>query len=96
MGKNRDQPLFRITISTLTGVEMSFLVKRGYRWTHLSKDLWDQLLKQNIVSKDSSVSYDVACDGRRVDWGKKLKDYNVRDDVDHLPHLTLVLRRPGF
>ena len=96
MGKNRDQPLFRITISTMTGVEMSFLVKRGYRWTHLGPYLWRGMLKRKIVSRDSNVSYDVACDGKRVDWGKKLRDYNIRDDVDPLPALTLVLRRPGF
>jgi hypothetical protein len=30
-----------------------------------------------------------------MDWGKKFRDYNIRDDVDVLPALTVVLRRFG-
>ena len=36
MGKNTQQPLFRITVSTLDGEGMSFLVKRGYTVNTLS------------------------------------------------------------
>jgi hypothetical protein len=95
MGKNTHQPLFRITVSTLDGVEMSFLVKRGYVIGTLGPRLWGQMLKRNIVSKNSHVSYDLACDGVKMVWGKKLKDYNIRDDVDVLPALVVVLRRLG-
>ena len=95
MGKHTHQPLFRITVSTLDGVEMSFWVKRGYTVNSLSPRLWNQMLKRNIVSKNSHTSYDLACDGVKMVWGKKLKDYNIRDDVDVLPALVVVLRRLG-
>ena len=95
MGKNTHQPLFRITVSTLDGVEMSFLVKRGYTVNTLSPRLWNQMLKRNIVSRNSDACLDLACDGVRMDWSKKLKDYNIRDDVDVLPALVVVVRRFG-
>ena len=95
MGKNTHQPLFRITVSTLNGVEMSFLVKLGYTVNTLGPRLWNQMLKRNIVSRNTGTCYDLACDGVKMDWGKKLKDYNVRDDVDVLPALVVVLRRLG-
>ena len=95
MGKNTHQPLFRITVSTLNGVEMPFLVKRGYTVHTLGPRLWDQMLKRKIVSKNSHTSYDLACDGVKMDWSKKLRDYNIRDDVDVLPALVVVLRRVG-
>ena len=95
MGKNTHQPLFRITVSTLDGVEMSFLVKRGYTVNTLSPRLWNQMLKRNIVSRNAGACLDLACDGVKMDWSKKLKDYNIRDDVDVLPALVVVLRRPG-
>ena len=53
------------------------------------------MLKRKIVSKNSHTSYDLACDGVKMDWSKKLRDYNIRDDVDVLPALVVVLRRPG-
>ena len=98
MGKNTHQPLFRITVSTLSGVEMPFLVKRGYCVHTLGPRLWNQMLKRNIVSRNTGnagTSYDLACDGVKMDWSKKLRDYNIRDDVDVLPALVVVLRRPG-
>ena len=95
MGKNTHQLLFRITVSTLNGVEMSFLVKRGYTINTLGPRLWNQMLKRNIVSMNSHTCFDLACDGVKMVWGKKLKDYNIRDDVDVLPALVVVLRRPG-
>ena len=95
MGKNTHQPLFRITVSTLNGVEMSFLVKRGYTVNTLSPRLWSRMLKLNIVSRNAGACLDLACDGVKMDWSKKLRDYNIRDNVDVLPALVVVLRRPG-
>jgi hypothetical protein len=95
MGKNTHQPLFRITISVLSGVEMSFWVKRGYTISHLGRPLWDKMLRHKIVSEDDQICYSLACDGVRMDWSKKFRDYNIRDDVDVLPALTVVLRRFG-
>ena len=95
MGKNTHQPLFRITVSTLSGVEMPFLVKRGYCVHTLGPRLWNQMLKRNIVSGNSDACLDLACNGVKMDWSKQLKDYNIRDDVDVLPALVVVLRRFG-
>ena len=71
------------------------MVKRGYCVFSLSPRLWTEMRKRNIVSMNSHTCYDLACDGVKMDWSKKLKDYNIRDDVDVLPALVVVLRRPG-
>ena len=95
MAKNTKQPLFRISVSTLDGVEMKFLVKRGYQVSNLAPRLWKKMLKLNIVSKNTDACLDLACDGVKMSWSKKLKDYNIRDDVDVSPALVVVLRRFG-
>ena len=95
MGKNTKQPLFRISVSTLDGVEMKFLVKRGYQVSNLAPRLWKKMLKLNIVSKNTDACLDLACDGVKMSWSKKLKDYNIRDDVNVSPALVVVLRRFG-
>ena len=95
MGKNTNKPMFRISVSTLSGVEMSFLVKRGYRFSHLGPLLWEETLCQGIVSRWDRTSYDLVCDGEKVDWNCKLKDYSISEDVEILPSLVVVLRRPG-
>jgi hypothetical protein len=95
MGKNKNKPMFRISVSTLSGVEMSFLVKRGYRFSHLGPLLWEEMLCRGIVSRWDRTSYDLVCDGEKVDWNCKLMDYNIRDDVEILPSLVVVLRRTG-
>ena len=71
------------------------MVKRGYTVSNLAPRLWNQMLKRNMVSRNSDACLDLACDGVKMDWNKKLKDYNIRDDVDVLPALVVVLRRPG-
>jgi hypothetical protein len=63
MGKNTQQPLFRITVLTLDGMDMSFLVKRGYTISNLAPRLWNQMLKRNIVSGNSDACLDLACNG---------------------------------
>jgi len=95
MGKNKNQPLFRITISTVSGVEMKFWVKRGYTISHVAPWLWRELVKRNIHSKNSNVCYSLTCDDVRMDWAKKFRDYNIRDDVDVLPKIVVVFRLFG-
>jgi hypothetical protein len=94
MGKNKNKPMFRISVSTLSGVEMSFLVKRGYSFSYLGPLLWEKL-RLGIVSRWDHTSYVLVCSGKKVVWSCKLMDYNVRDDVEILPSLVVVLRRPG-
>ena len=76
-------------------MEMSFWVKRGYTISYLGRPLWVKMLRHNIVSKDSSLCYVLVCDGVKMNWGNKFRDYNIRDGVDVLPALTVVLRRVG-
>ena len=71
------------------------MVKRGYAVNTLGPRLWNEMLKHNIVSRNTGTCLDLACDGVKMDWGKKLKDYNIRDIVDASPALVVVLRRVG-
>ena len=95
MGKHKSKPMFRISVSTLIGVEMPFLVKRSYSFSHLGPLLWEKMLRRGVVSRWDHTSYDMLCSGKTVVWSCKLMDYNVRDDVEILPSLVVVLRRPG-
>ena len=95
MGKNTNKPMFRISVSTLSGMEMSFLVKRSYSVSYLGPLLWEKMLRRGIVSRWDHTSFDLVCDGKKVVWSCKLRDYNIRDDVEILPSLVVVLRRPG-
>ena len=96
MGKNKNKPMFRISVSTLSGVEMSFLVKRDYSCIHLGLLLFEEMMSRGILSRrDHATTYDLVCDGEKVDCNCKLMDYSIRDDVEILPSLVVVLRRPG-
>ena len=75
---------------------MNFLVKRGYTIRNVSPRLWQQMLKLKVSSKNSGACYDLVCDNVRMEWGKKFRDYNIRDDVDVLPQIVVVFRRFGF
>jgi hypothetical protein len=74
---------------------MSFLVKRSYSFSYLGPLLWEKMLRRGIVSRWDHASYDLVCGGKKVVWSCKLMDYNVRDDVEILPALVVVLRRTG-
>jgi hypothetical protein len=96
MGKNKNEPPFHITVSTLSGVEMSFLVKRDYSCIHLGLLLFEEMMSRGILSRwDRTTTYDLVCDGEKVDWNCKLKDYSISEDVEILPSLVVVLRRTG-
>ena len=71
------------------------MVKRSYSFSYLGPLLWEKMLRLGIVSRWDHTSYDLVCSGKKVVWSCKLMDYNVRDDVEILPSLVVVLRRPG-
>ena len=96
MGKHQRQPLFQITVSTLSGVEMSFWVKRDYSCIHSGLLLVEEMIRQGILFRwDPRITYDLVCNGEKVDWNCKLKDYNITEDVEIMPSLVVVLRRRG-
>ena len=92
MGKNGRQPLFYVTVSTMSGVEMRFLVKRGHKCGYLIDRVWKRMARLGIIAEREVCGMDLACNNERVDLSKKLKDYNIREDVDPLPKLTVWLR----
>ena len=87
--------MFRISVSTLNGVEMSFLVKRSDSFSYLGPLLWEKMVRRGIVSRWDHTSYDLVCNGKQVDWNCKLKGYSISEDVEILPSLVVVLRRTG-
>ena len=92
MGKNGHQPLFYVTVSTMSGVEMRFLVKRGHKCQYLCRRVWQRMARLGIIAPRTVCGMDLACNNERVDLSKKLKDYNIREDVEPLPELIAVLR----
>ena len=92
MGRNARQPLFYVTVSTMSGVDMRFLVKRGHNCGYLAERVWKRMGRLGILAERDECGLDLACNNERVDLRKRLKDYNVRDDVDPLPVLTVWLR----
>ena len=72
------------------------MVKRDYSCIHLGLLLFEEMMSRGILSRwDRTTTYDLVCDGEKVDWNCKLKDYSISEDVEILPSLVVVLRRTG-
>ncbi len=95
MGKHTHQPLFQITIETCGGTEMKFWVKRGYCINELGRRLYQKTLKLELVSRDCEACFGLACDNVKMDWSKKWEDYNIRDDVEVLPRIVVLVNLFG-
>ena len=81
MGKNSHQPLFRITASTISSVEMQVLVKREYKMWRLSHMVWAWMYDLGFIPEEG-CGIDLACDGERVNLSLLLKDHSIREDLD--------------
>jgi len=82
-------------IETCGGTEMKFWVKRGYTISNLGRRLYQKMLKLEVISRDCECGYALSCDDVRMEWHKRWKDYNIKDDVEVLPRIVVFVRLFG-